>query len=93
MADIARLRLLLHVLPDEGWASYWQQIISEQRRMNRLILRDAPSLKDRLPSMVVEAKKTGRLRAAEELAYVFPNRRFDRALASMPSLQIQDFVD
>jgi hypothetical protein len=91
MADVVRLRLLLHALPDEAWAACWKETVRQQCHMNSLILRDAPSLNDRLPAMIEEASETGRLRAVEELAYAFPRRRFDDLLSSMPPLKVKDF--
>lgn len=92
MANIVRLRLLLHALPNEPWRPFWQLTLRQQCHMNELIVRDAPSLKDQLPRMLADARETGRLCAVEELAYAYPQKRFDDVFDAMPPLGIEDLI-
>lgn len=92
MAEVVRLRLLLHAVPGEAWAPFWTMSMRKLLYENGLVLQDAPSVKDRLPMMLADAQETGRLRAEEELAYAFSNRRFDNVLDAMPTLGIDDLI-
>lgn len=93
MAEIVRLRTLLYALPDDAWAPYWELKVRELRYRNVLDLRDAPSLKNRLPEMIEDARETGRLCVEEELAYAFPSCILDTLLSDMPPLDVEDFFE